>query len=30
VLCVVIAIALDLIIVLAQRILTPWNRGARA
>ncbi|QIG44804.1 ABC transporter permease [Nocardioides anomalus] len=30
VLCVVLAVALDVIIVLAQRLLTPWTRGVRA
>jgi osmoprotectant transport system permease protein len=30
VLCVVLAVALDLLIVLAQRLLTPWTRGAEA
>jgi osmoprotectant transport system permease protein len=30
VLCVVLAIVLDVMIVLAQRLLTPWTRGAQA
>jgi osmoprotectant transport system permease protein len=30
ILCVVIAVVLDLLIVLTQRLLTPWTRGARA
>jgi osmoprotectant transport system permease protein len=30
VLCVVLAILLDVLIVLAQRVLTPWTRGAQA
>jgi osmoprotectant transport system permease protein len=30
VLCVVLAIVLDVLIVLAQRLLTPWTRGAQA
>lgn len=30
VLCVVLAVVLDVLIVLAQRLLTPWTRGARA
>ncbi len=30
VLCVVLAIALDALLVLAQRMLTPWTRGAQA
>jgi osmoprotectant transport system permease protein len=30
VLCVVLAILLDVIIVVAQRVLTPWTRGVRA
>jgi osmoprotectant transport system permease protein len=30
VLCVVLAVALDVVIVVAQRLLTPWTRGARA
>jgi osmoprotectant transport system permease protein len=30
ILCVVIAVVLDLLIVLTQRLLTPWARGARA
>lgn len=30
VLCVVLAVVLDVLIVLAQRFLTPWTRGARA
>ena len=29
VLCVVIAVLLDVLLVLAQRVLTPWTRGAR-
>ena len=29
-LCVALAIALDLLLVAAQRLLTPWTRGARA
>jgi osmoprotectant transport system permease protein len=30
VLCVVLAVLLDVLIVLSQRVLTPWTRGARA
>lgn len=30
VLCVVLAVVLDALLVLAQRLLTPWTRGARA
>ncbi|WP_085871307.1 MULTISPECIES: ABC transporter permease [unclassified Nocardioides] len=30
ILCVVIAVVLDLLIVLTQRLLTPWTRGVRA
>ena len=30
VLCVVLAVLLDVVIVLLQRVLTPWTRGARA
>jgi osmoprotectant transport system permease protein len=30
ILCVVIAVVLDVLIVLAQRLLTPWTRGVRA
>lgn len=29
VICVVLAVALDVVIVVAQRLLTPWTRGAR-
>ena len=28
VLCVVLAVALDVVIVLTQRLLTPWTRGS--
>ncbi len=30
VLCVGLAVLLDVLIVLAQRLLTPWTRGVRA
>jgi osmoprotectant transport system permease protein len=30
VLCVVLAVVLDVVIVLTQRLLTPWTRGVRA
>jgi osmoprotectant transport system permease protein len=30
VLCVVLAVVLDVVLVLAQRVLTPWTRGVRA
>ncbi len=30
VICVVLAVLLDVVLVLAQRVLTPWTRGARA
>ncbi|MBS2939712.1 ABC transporter permease [Nocardioides sp. J2M5] len=30
VLCVVLAVVLDVVLVLVQRVLTPWTRGARA
>ena len=30
VLCVVLAVLLDVVLVLLQRFLTPWTRGARA
>jgi osmoprotectant transport system permease protein len=30
ILCVVIAVVLDVVIVIAQRLLTPWTRGVRA
>jgi osmoprotectant transport system permease protein len=30
VLCVVLAVVLDVVIVLLQRLLTPWTRGVEA
>ena len=30
VLCVLLAVALDVVIVLSERLLTPWTRGRRA
>jgi osmoprotectant transport system permease protein len=30
VLCVLLAVVLDVLLVLAQRLLTPWTRGVRA
>ena len=30
VLCVILAVVFDVLIVLAQRLLTPWTRGVRA